>query len=287
METETIQNRILRSLLQSSKTTAELADKLGYVNKEGTILYSVINKDLKKLEKGGYIKSEKLKLLKEKRGITPTSYSIIFDIKNLRRMWEKYPKLKLEIQSSVLAAETIIYENFSWISNSADKEYVQIENLNIHKKRGKESWEEKLRMSLEFFSFCLKNDYIDMIESVRKFAQISSEYWETTNFELYTTPTSKVYLKETNYRIEMIFKACVAADILQGQAKKEAIEYLEQRKNEVLEEQYKQLKEYYSKTKVAPEFLRGKEFTSVENSKIQEIEQEFRNNGGKFIQYDV
>ena len=127
----------------------------------------------------------------------------------------------------------------------------------------------------------------DRIESVRKFAQISSEYWETTNFELNTTSTSKVYLWETNYRIEIIFKACVATDILQGQATKEAIEYLEQRKKEVLEEQYKQLKEYYSNTKVAPEFLRGKEFTPVENPKIQEIEQEFINKGGKFIQYDI
>lgn len=282
METETTQIRILLSLLQSSKTTAELANQLGYVSKEGTILYSMINRDLKKLENDKYIKSEKF-AVKGKRGIIPTLYSIIFDITNLRRIWKKHSKLKLEMQSNELAIETVIHENFSWISNSAEEEYVEIENLTLYKKRGKENWKKKLRISLGFFDFCLNNDYVNMIESVRKLAQVYNEYWETNIFELNNTPTSKVYLWETNYRIEIIFKSCVSSDILQGQATEEAIEYLVQREKKALEEQYKQLKEYYSNTKVAPKFLRGKEFVSVENTKIQEIEQEFINNGGKFI----
>ena len=90
-----------------------------------------------------------------------------------------------------------------------------------------------------------------------------------------------------NYRIEKLFEACVTGDIVQRKVKKEAIEYLGKKKDKVLDEQYRQLEEFYNNTKVAPEFLRGKEFISVEDPKIQEIEQKFINNGGKFVQNGI
>jgi hypothetical protein len=285
MQIMTNKGKILCSLLKSSKTTAELAYKIGYIRPDGTIRCNMINRDLQNLTENGYLKSERVKSGKKRENV-PTSYSIILHTKNLGNILDEFPYLIENMQSSELALDIIVHEKFSWISNSAEGEY-GIENMRLLNKMGKESWKEKLRLSKEFFRFCHSYEYIDMMESVSKLVQLSSEYWETTIFELKTTQTSSIYLWETNYRIEMIFKSCVASDILRGQAKKEAIEYLEQRKNEVLEEQYKQLKEYYSNTKVAPQFLRGKEFTYVENPKIQEIEQEFINNGGKFIQYDI
>ncbi len=44
---ETISERILSSLLESSKTTAELANELGYVNQEGNARYNMVYGALK------------------------------------------------------------------------------------------------------------------------------------------------------------------------------------------------------------------------------------------------
>jgi hypothetical protein len=283
MRKRTNQERILTNLLQFPKTTAELANELGYINTKGIARYNIINKDLDKLVEHGYIESEKKKLEK-KPGNTPTLYSIVYDIQILKEMLRIYPYLLESMQRSEFVLETIVNENYSWICNSNDEEYVeQIENLKLLNKKGKESWREKLRLSKEFFRYSLYNNFFDMMKDIKKLAQTSSEYWETNIFELKTTPDSSVILWNTNYRLEMIFKACVTSDILQGKVKEEAIEYLEQRKNKVLDKQIDELKEYYSNSKIAPEFLRGKELTPVENPKLKEIEQEFLDKGGKFI----
>lgn len=264
MRGATNQSKILASLLESSKTTAELAKEMGYVNSMGIARYNIIYNDLKRLEKNGYIKSKKEKL-DNQQGNTPTMYSIFYKIQNLKRILEEFPNLIENIQSSELSLEIIVQENFSWVSKSAEVEYEQIENLNLYEISGKESWKEKLKFSKEFLRFCLSNDLSDMIEKVKKLAQISNEYLGT------------------NHRIDIIFKVCIASDILLGQAKDEAIEYLEQRKNAIFGKEYKQLREYYNNTKFAPDFIRGKEFTKVENPKIREIENEFLEKGGKLV----
>ena len=264
MDAETNQSKILGILLESSKTTAELAKKMGYVNSMGIARYNIIYNDLKKLEENGYIKSKKEKLDKQ-HGNTPTLYSIFYKIQNLKKILEEFPNLIENIQNSELSLETIVQENFSWVSESAEVEYEQIENLNLYEISDTESWKDKLKLSKEFLRFCLSNNLSDMMEKVRKLTQISSEYLGT------------------NYRIDIIFEVCIASDILLGQEKDEAIEYLEQRKNALFEKEYKQLKEYYNNTKFAPDFIRGKEFIKVENPKIREIENEFQERGGKFV----
>jgi DNA-binding PadR family transcriptional regulator len=279
---ETNKELILGSLLEFPKTTGQLARELDYFDSKGNPDYGIIYKDLQKLIKSGYVESKRGKL-EAKPGSTPTSYSILYKVENLQKMLKEFPDLIENMQSSELVLETVTQEKFNWISNSAEGEYVQIENLNLYKKTGKESWKEKLRLSQEFFRFCLNEDYIEMIQCVRSLTDVSGEYWDTNLFEYNNTSTSKVFLWVANYRIEKLFEACVTGDIVQRKVKKEAIEYLEQRKNEALEEQYQQLREFYNSIEIAPEFIKGKEFVSVENSKIREIEQEFLDNGGKYI----
>ncbi len=260
----TNRSKILASLLESSKTTAELAKEMGYVNSMGIARYNIIYKDLKRLEKNGYVKSKKEKI-DQQQGNTPTMYSIFYKIQNLRRILEEFPNLIENIQSSELSLETILQENFSWASTSAANENEQMENLNLYEISGKESLKEKLKFSKEFLRFCLTDNLSDKIEKVRKLTQISTEY------------------SRTYHRIDIIFKACIASDILLGQANDEAIEYSEQRKNALFEKECQQLREYYNNTKFAPDFIRGKEFKKVENPKILEIENEFLEKGGKFI----
>lgn len=171
------QGRILGSLLKSSKTTAELANELGYVDSEGSPRYDVIYKDLKKLEENGYIESKREKLDK-KPGSIPTSYSILYNIQNLKKILEEYPNLVENMQNSELALETIVNENCNWVFNStADEHMEKVGDVESWVEMGKKNWKEKLKLSKEFFAFCLKNKRTDMMESVRKLAQISSEYW--------------------------------------------------------------------------------------------------------------
>jgi hypothetical protein len=63
------------------------------------------------------------------------------------------------------------------------------------------------------------------------------------------------------------------------------IKCVKQIKNKVSDTQIEQLKEYYKKSNIAPNFLRGKKLISVENAELQEIEIEFEEKGGKFINY--
>ncbi len=287
MQEETNQGKILGSLLESSKTTAELANELGYVNPKGTPRYNIITNDLSKLIKRGYIESKKEKL-ENKPGNIPTLYSIINSSENINKILEEYPYLIEKMQRSELALETIVNENSSWIFNFTEKEHKEpIENQIVLIQMGKENWKKQLKLSQEFFRFCLNNKYSDMKERVRKLSKISSKHWYTSLCEFKYTPTNSEFLREANCIFYIIFEACVTSDILRGQSNREAIYYLKQRTNEVSEKQIEQLSDYYKNIKVAPEFLRGKKLVPIENPKLQEIEQEFTNNGGQFIQYSI
>jgi hypothetical protein len=175
---KTNKERILASLLESSKTTADLAKELGYIDSKGTARYNIINNDLDKLVEQGYIESKREKFEKRPEN-TPTWYSIIYSIKNLHGMVEEYPHLIENMQRSELASETIINENFRLINSPppGKEEYVeQIEHLKLLNKIGKESWKEKLRLSKEFFRYFLYKDFIDMMEDVIHLGLTSNEY---------------------------------------------------------------------------------------------------------------
>jgi predicted transcriptional regulator len=112
---QTNSERILASLLESSKTTAELAKELGYVNKQGTPRYNIIERNLRKLVDNGYITGEKKKVTKV--GSTPTLYSIVFDISILKNMMEDYPHLVTQMQKSTLVRDKIVREFLYFISD--------------------------------------------------------------------------------------------------------------------------------------------------------------------------
>ena len=133
MKEEKNQGLILGSLLEYSKTTAELANERGYITPNGTPRYNVIYRDLKRLEEKGYIERKKVKL--GKSGNDPTLHSIIFSFQNLRKIFEEYPYLKLNMQRNDSVLKTIFCEYSDLIYNSFNKEHgksTSCVNSNLH-----------------------------------------------------------------------------------------------------------------------------------------------------------
>lgn len=287
MQKKTNKEKMLGLLLKSSKTTADLAYKLGYVNSEGTALYNIIHKDLKKLEEEGYIKSERVKENK-RAGNIPTLYSIDFSTENLRRIWEEYPELTFKMQRSELVFEAIFREHSYLIYSSTNEEYVeQIEEIKSSIKVSKESLEEKLKLSAEFFKIFLMNDKDKIKNRIRSIIRMSNEGVYAKYFLVNNNPDSFVRISETIFGIDQAFKACVSVDILNGRFNRKAEEYVKQMSNEIADEQIEKLRNYYKNTEVAPEFLRGKKLVPIESLKLLEIEHEFIGKGGKFVNYDA
>ena len=265
MQEKTNQERILGSLLESSKTTAELANELGYIDSEGVPRYNIIHRDLKKLTAYGYIESKREKLDK-KLGNTPTLYSLLYNIQCLKKILEEYPNLIENMQGSELALEIIVQEYYSPINTSTKEEWMQIENMVRQEKINKglfkkkrtssgEAWvqinnmlmkeqmdkelcKKKVRWSKEFFRFCLTNTMDELVEKAKKLAQISDGYLETAVFKSEFIPTSPVPLRTRNRMINLIFEKCVAFDIIKGQTTWEEVEYLKGRKDDKLYDPY-------------------------------------------------
>lgn len=285
MQKNTNKGRILGSLLNSSKTTAELARELGYVDPEGVPRYNIIDKDLKALKKSGYIRSQALRL--QKPGNSPTLYSIAPNIQNLRNILKEYPDLITEMQSSELALTCILSEHSNLIYISPKEEYVKdVRDIKLRVSIDKEELKDKLQLSAEFFKIFLINDKNKLMHRIRKLIRASGEQVQADIFVVNSSLDNLVIRGETIAGISMAFKACINIDIMNGQSNTKAEEYIAKMGNNISDEQINQLALYYKNTKVAPQFLRGKKLVSIENPKLQEIEHEFMNNGGKFIQYN-
>lgn len=285
MQKSTNKERILGRLLNSPKTTAELARELGYIGPEGVPRYNIIDKDLKALKKSGFIRSQALRL--QKPGNSPTSYSIIPDIQNLRNILKEYPDLIAEMQSSELALACILSEHSNLIYISPKEEYVEeIADIKQRVCIDKEDLKEKLQLSAEFFKIFLINDKNKLMHRIRKLVRASGEHVQAEIFVINGNSDNLVIRSETIAGISMAFKACVYMDIMTGQSSIKAEEYTARMGNDIPNEQINQLRMYYKNTETAPEFLRGKKLVPIENPKLQEIEHEFLETGGQFIIFD-
>ncbi len=98
MDELTIKDKILKTLLESPKTTGEIAMELGYIDEKGHGRYNIIGSDLNTLEQYGFIhRIEK----KEKRpGAPATTYDIVYKYDHLRKILKKYPFLISDLQKS-------------------------------------------------------------------------------------------------------------------------------------------------------------------------------------------
>jgi hypothetical protein len=121
-QTETTQGLILGSLLESSKTTGELAKELKPDNSGSKTRYNMVYSALQKLDNDKYIEGHKVKL--GKSGRIPTLYSIVFSIWNLSRILKEYPHLRSKMQKNDSIPESIFSEYSDLIYDSNDMEYL-------------------------------------------------------------------------------------------------------------------------------------------------------------------
>jgi len=98
MNYSTIKEKILKTLLESPKTTGKIAIELGYIDKNGYGRYNIIKPDLNTLEQYGFI--HRIESDKKTAGAPATTYDIVYEISFLRKILEKYPLLSSDLQKS-------------------------------------------------------------------------------------------------------------------------------------------------------------------------------------------
>ena len=239
---ETNKEKILEILFDSSKTTAELAHELGYVNPDGTARYNMINSDLKRLVEKRYLKSERVKK-ESKSGNTPTLYSIDFSIQSLRNMIEEYPYLISKMKRKNLVLEAIFHEYLDFTYN-LNENYKKIETNEFAVKINKEDLTKKLELSNEFFKFVLINDRNKLIHYTKTIAETFNENINTKlckeknslNYN-FLSLDDKDTKREIYFGFDIAFKACIIKDIMDGKSTTDAIEYIKQMRNKVPDEQ--------------------------------------------------
>ncbi len=93
----TIKERIIKTLLESPKTTGEIAIELGYIDVNHHGKYNIINTDLKTLKQYGFINGKKQK---RHTGAPATTYDIVYEISSLRDVVKKYVSIIPDLQKS-------------------------------------------------------------------------------------------------------------------------------------------------------------------------------------------
>lgn len=215
-KTEKIEEKILASLLEGPKTNTQLLTNLGYNNKQ----HGNISRNLTKIEKEGLIVPEKIK--------SPniddycTQWSVILNFENLKYMLLKYPSLLQLMQKKDSVLENVA-ENarfyVSYISNSPGSVRL-VESVQPLNERYKKDFKEMLRLSPEFFKYCLlhddsnavsENNFKDLAETLQKIDEIQDlpNRW-----------------MGRGYHYSMVFKVCVQMDLLHGKSSQEAKNYL-------------------------------------------------------------
>ncbi len=259
--TETIKERIIRTLLDKPSTTGEIARKLGYYKKEGIGKYgkyNVIAGDLKLLESQGIINSSE-KEIKGAHGPPPTEYDIVYEMPIFQKIWKEYPTIqeKLQRNGKVLSMLT---EKHNWIISFSKSDLLQVIRdrewylhicefgeeptvefllLNgISEDDFKEFLEEyrmdlksKLSHSARFFELFLNNES----DELKKL--FMNHFLHSERGQAYEYIKTHFDLKESNglieylffsTAIEQIFKICINNDVLNGYKNVEAIETIKE-----------------------------------------------------------
>jgi DNA-binding PadR family transcriptional regulator len=283
LQVETTQGRILGSLLESSKTTAELASELGYVNQAGNARYNMIYRSLKRLKKDGYIEGFKVKL--GKYGNNPTLYSIACNIQNLNHILEEHPDLITKMQKNDSIVENIFHEHLDLIYYSSNKDGDEYTEATFFEKREK-SFKKGLQISHEFFRLFLTTDKNKLILGIKKCNGFLEKRVCTTDRKYNQDPNNWMEIYGITLDINRIIQACVYRDIFKDEEYTEGLEYLAQMKCKL---QYEEEGEEYKKylrmetrfsdlqiEKLRKEVIKylnqiKKEILNAENEKLKEL----------------
>ncbi len=250
MRKKSNKERILDGLLESSKTTGELATELGYVDPDGTPRYKIIGRDLDTLEENGCIESKKVNLRKGRQD--STSYSIVSSIQNLSQILKQYPDLTSKMQRKDSISENIFREHLNLIYGLIDMEalksgalesaiknhyimavrnsllssYPTYDSLMKNRVEHKEVtlvekieilFKEKLQLSPEFFRLFLTTDKNELINNIIKLIGNLDNRIYITDLKYDQDPDNWVAMYGTTFNIEKIFRECGCIDIIKEQ----------------------------------------------------------------------
>jgi len=268
----------------------EIVKHLSELPERSTSDQSTINKHIRKLREDGFIElAEPKQSFKKNRRHGLTNSWGVTKLNNVRKIIRDYPSLVEDLQNTESVLKIVLDALIKAISQSTNEEYAEIEGIKIFLDGCREDLRNKLKQSISFFKFCVKDEYA-IIRNSNDLAKLSDEDPYATFFVINGNSNNHFIIKGNSFGFDVAFKACVALDIMERPADSrkdisQAIECVKQIKNKVSDSQIEQLDEYYKKSKFAPDFLRGKKLISVENLKLQEIELEFEEKGGEFINY--
>lgn len=252
-------NKILSSLLDSPKTTGELAEELGYVKSNGDRKYHSIDRLLKDLEENGYLVSKKEKI-ENQSGAPPRRYSINYSFENLVNILNEDPGLISKMQTNDSVLESILkitrtrsykhrisFENTGRVETYIEKDKPLSEKL---ERELKAELKEKFRLSPEFFRYFLNNCDSNLRNRLIELAEFNEKI-EGNGYKKEKERFVNNWKAHNNTCSEMnapgfdtAFKVCVFRDILNGQSSEEAKEYLIK-----IEQEKKEAEEYIKKLK--------------------------------------
>ncbi|MGB8218538.1 MAG: hypothetical protein WCE94_14670 [Candidatus Methanoperedens sp.] len=115
MDDLTIKEKILKSLLESPKTTGKIALELGYVDKKTKYpRYNIINSDLNTLESYGFI--HRVPSNQKSPGAPATTFDVVYEISALSKILEKYPVLISDLQKNIIVSNLLVKKQ-QWLAN--------------------------------------------------------------------------------------------------------------------------------------------------------------------------
>ncbi len=150
MKDSTNKIKILKTLLESPKNTGQLAIELGYIDDKGHGRYHIIEKDLNTLGQYGLIR--RFKQQNKSSGKPPTTYDIVYEIPDLRKMLEKYPSLVSALQKNDIVLSMLVAKH-AWMINP-----IPLYNFKIKIEENLEDLKRQLSLSPSFFKLCIDNE---------------------------------------------------------------------------------------------------------------------------------
>ncbi len=248
MRKKSNKERILDSLLESSKMTGELTIELGYVNSDGTPSYHMASDDFDKLKEIGWIEGKEIKLGKCKND--PTLNSIVISIQKQIQTLEKYPDLISKMQKNDLICENIFREHLDLIysSDSSQKDGREQTEVTPCEKTEK-SFKEKLQSSPKFFRLFLTTDKNELIKKLMGFLESDGCMMDSRYNQ---DPNNWMEISGINFDIDKISRVCAWRDTFKKQCTEEGREELKQTKDKLLNEE--RVDEFIKYTKTEREF---------------------------------